>query len=366
MDKIKVLYDYQMFSIQKYGGITRYFTEIIKNLPPNISYSLPLLFTENQHLRENKTIAKQTHFIPSSNFKGKYYLNKFLRTVNHRYSARQIAKNNFDILHPTFYDDYVLQNLKKPLVVTVHDLILYKVKDPVYNSSPRRQQMKNMITKADRIIAISNNTKKDVVEVFNINPDKIDVVYHGFNYPAKNTEENRYGRYVLFVGQRGHHKNFETFIEAIAPILHKDRELKLICVGPSLSDAEHNNLTRLKIVEQVIVMNVNDSTLNMLYAHALLFVYPSLYEGFGMPILEAFANNCPVCLSDASCFPEIAGDAGIYFDPSDRESIQTAIHELMYDEALRSRQAQLGHSKLSEFSWEKAADQTAGCYEKTF
>ena len=100
--------------------------------------------------------------------------------------------------------------------------------------------------------------------------------------------------------------------------MNKERDLKLICVGLPFNKDELANLKSSKILDQTRVLAVNEETLNNLYSNALVFVYPSLYEGFGMPILEAFANNCPVCLSNTSCFPEIAGDAGVYFDPNDR------------------------------------------------
>lgn len=362
---MKVLYDYQMFSIQKYGGITRYFCEIIKNLPPNIHPKLPLLFTENQHASQNRDLFKKTFFIPSHQFKGKFYIKNFLQHFNHYTSIQNIKSNKFDLFHPTFYNNYYFKDLKKPLVITVHDLIIFKVNNKDYNSHPRREEMKLAIQKADRIIAISENTKRDIIEVFKISPNIIDVIHHGFYQPPILRSQNKFGNYILFVGQRSHHKNFDLFIEAAGRILNKNPDTNIICVGPPFSESEKNNLVRLKIGQQVRAMNVTDEVLNNLYANALLFVYPSLYEGFGMPILEAFANDCPVCLSNTSCFPEIAGNAGVYFDPTSGDSIFYAINELIFDNDLKQEKIELGRIRLSEFSWKKAASETAACYERT-
>lgn len=361
---MKILYDYQMFSIQKYGGITRYFCEIIKNLPTGFEPYLPLLFTENQHANQNRNLFKRTTFIPSQQFKGKFYLKNFLNYLNHYYSIRNIKSNKFDLFHPTFYNNYYFKDLKKPFVITVHDLILFKVNNEDYNSHPRRIEMKLAIENANRVIAISENTKKDIIEVFKINPDIIDVVHHGFYKPKTLNSPNKFGNYILFVGQRSHHKNFDLFIEAASKILARESNVKLICVGPPFSESEKNNLARLKIIQQVIAMNVTDNILNNLYAHALIFVYPSLYEGFGMPILEAFANGCPVCLSNTSCFPEIAGNAGVFFDPFNLDSIYSAIDGLIYNNQLKEEKRELGKIRLTEFSWEKAARETAACYQR--
>jgi glycosyltransferase involved in cell wall biosynthesis len=362
---MKILYDYQMFSIQKFGGITRYFSEMIKHLPPEHQYNLALIFSDNHHLKENKDVFKKINILPDRNFKGKYFIQEKLSSINYYYSRYCISKNNFDLFHPTFYDNYFLPILKKPYIITVHDLILFKFNDPFYTSHPRKLQMENAIKKANRVISISANTKKDIIETFNIDPGKIDVIYHGYNKPASNKRLNNYGRYILFVGQRSHHKNFTIFVIAISKLLNREKDIHLICVGKPFDPGETGLLTELKITNQTMAISVDDKSLNDLYAGALVFVYPSLYEGFGMPILEAFANNCPVCLSNASCFPEIAGNAGVYFDPYDPESISNAVEKVIYDTNFAREIVQAGKNKLPDFSWEKAGEETSSSYKKT-
>jgi glycosyltransferase involved in cell wall biosynthesis len=229
--------------------------------------------------------------------------------------------------------------------------------------------MEIVIKKADRIISISKNTKKDLVDFFNINPDKIDVIYHGFNLSNNRIYKRRiidtFGKYILFVGARSLYKNFKVFAEAVSKLLKLEMGLKLVCVGTPFTSDEKALLSKLRIEDQTIVLNVEDSTLYDLYSNALVFVYPSLYEGFGIPILEAFANNCPVCLSNTSSFPEVAGDAGVYFDPYDHESILEAVTKVLYDSNLKNQMIKAGKEHLAGYSWKKMAEETIVSYNKT-
>ncbi len=361
---MKILFDHQMFSIQKYGGISRYFCEIIKHLPPEVSFKLSVLFSQNHHLKENYEVFKKINLLPEKNFKGKYFIQKKINWLNGAYSQYCIKKNHFDLFHPTFYDNYFLKILKKPYIITVHDLIAFKFDDPFYNRFQRKLQMENAIKKANRVIAISENTKNDLIDILHIHPDKIDVVHHGFIKTNSYKENNHLGKYILFVGQRSHHKNFKTLVKTASMLFNKEKDITLVCVGKPFDEEETNLLSQFKIANKVIVMNVDDSTLNNLYANALAFVYPSLYEGFGMPILEAFANHCPVCLSNTSCFPEVAANAAVYFDPNSPDSILSAIEKIIFDKKFANEITMAGAQRLSNFSWQKAASQTALAYKK--
>lgn len=359
---MKILFDHQIFSLQKYGGVSRYFCELIKNIPPEHEFDLSLFLSDNYYLKENYEFFKKINIV---NFKGKHLFHKKIFSINKYYSKRYISRNDFDIFHPTYYDNYFLKILKKPYTITVHDLIIFKFKDTFYKTHTGRLQIENVIKNATRIISISENTKKDLIEIFNINPQKIDVIYHGYNktIPVKNLKS--YGKYILFVGRRDLYKNFILFAEAISELLRKEKDIQLVCVGPSLTKEESAFLTALGIIKQIIVTNVDDSSLNALYSNALVFVYPSLYEGFGMPILEAFANNCPVCLSNTSCFPEIAGCAAVYFDPYSRDSILDAIQKVIYDTDHAKKIKEEGTKRLIDFSWEKVGKETVSSYRKT-
>jgi glycosyltransferase involved in cell wall biosynthesis len=225
-------------------------------------------------------------------------------------------------------------------------------------------QMKEVIKNANRLIAISENTKKDLIDILNVNPDKIDVIYHGYSSIGPNNKTENNDRYILYVGRRGEYKNFRVFVQAISPLLKREKDLQLICAGDPFEPEEMMFLSKLGISSQTFALTIGDDRLNNLYSNASVFVFPSLYEGFGLPILEAFANSCPVCLSNTSCFPEIAGIAGAYFDPYDHDSILSAIEKVIYNKDYARTLIREGHNRLKNFSWTKTAEETLKTYNK--
>lgn len=361
---MKILYDHQMFSYQRFGGITKYFVELIKNMPTESQCHLSVLFSENQYLKENRQLFNSLNVLPANDFKGKATAKEFLASLNKIYSGYRLSSGNYDLFHPTFYDDYFLDKLKRPYVVTVHDLIEFKYQDTFFKDSTNRPLMERVIKNANRIISISETTKADILNTFNLNPKKIDVIYHGFNDSPKVKKTNHLGKYLLYVGDRGSYKNFNFFIEAVSGLLKREKEIKVICVGKPFIAEEVELFQQLDIEQQLCALNVSEADLNGLYSSALVFVYPSLYEGFGMPILEAFSNNCPVCLSNASCFPEVAGEAGEYFDPSDKDSIAESIEKVIYNPEISENLIKAGNERLKAFSWQTTAKMTMDTYKK--
>jgi len=367
---MKILFDHQIFSLQKFGGVSRYFCELMKNMPASHNFILSLLCSDNNYLRENSSLFKSRNILPDRGFKGESFIKKKIYNLNQLYSRHYIEKNDFDLFHPTYYNNYFGTILRKPLVITIHDLILFKFEDNFNNPVSKRvkSNMIEIISNANRVIAISNHTRNDLVNILGIDGNKIDVIYHGYTPFDRSKLEsvNLMGlkRYILYVGRRDLYKNFKTFAEAITPLLVKENGLKLICIGDPFSPDEITLISKLGIKGQIIQMNVNDVTLNALYSKALTFVFPSLYEGFGMPILEAFANDCPVCLSNSSCFPEIAGDAGAYFDPHDHSSILQTVEKVIHDSDYAARLVESGRIRLNNFSWAKTARETSNTYSR--
>jgi glycosyltransferase involved in cell wall biosynthesis len=169
----------------------------------------------------------------------------------------------------------------------------------------------------------------------------------------------------LYVGERCRHKNFNTLLRAFASLAAAFPSLHLVCASQKAFDRSELGLIReLGLAGRCTSLTVDDEQLKFLYENAALLVYPSLYEGFGLPILEAFASNCPVALGDTSCFPEIAGDAAFYFDPSDVTSIAQALKRLLSDSALRHELMRRGQERLRSFSWTTAAERTVAVYRK--
>nr|WP_167616494.1 glycosyltransferase family 1 protein [Maribellus sediminis] len=305
-------------------------------------------------------------FIPPVQFKGKKLL---LSWINHAYSVRQLHNQQFDLFHPTYYDPYFYNKLKgKRFVLTVHDMTQELFPDLVPVNDETSQRKKYLVDRAERIIAVSENTKKDLIEIWGINKDRIDVVYHGNSMVISNLNTKIPGipeKYLLYVGSRHRYKNFFRFIRAITPFLKIHPEINLVCAGGgTFSKSELTLLHVLEIRDQVLQFNFDDSSLPLLYKNAMMFIFPSLYEGFGIPILEAFACECPIACSNNSCLPEIASDAAVYFDPFDEDAISWAVQELFYKASLREDLIKRGSERLSYFSWVKAAQETKNVYDK--
>lgn len=219
---------------------------------------------------------------------------------------------------------------------------------------------------AAHIIAVSENTKKDLINILGVSEKKISVIYHGA--PSHTNDINTVplikGRYLLYVGRRDFYKGFQQMIKSLAPVLTRHPDLKIVCTGSEFQKEEISFLRSLKISDSVIQIHANDKDLHNLYSNALCFIYPSLYEGFGIPILEAYSANCPVLLNSTSCFPEIAQEAALFFhldyDSSDLE--QTMEKFLTWGTEEREKLIKKQLTRLNDFSWEKSSQQLANIY----
>ena len=226
-----------------------------------------------------------------------------------------------------------------------------------------------MARRCSGIIAISDATKADILrlmpglraKVVSI-PLAVDVAqFRTLSQSAAQVS----GDYILFVGHRHTYKNFCRFSEAAASILASNAGLRLFCAGGGrFTDSEELPFRKAGVLKRVEQRQVTDEQLASLYKGARCFVFPSLYEGFGLPILEAFSLETPVALSDTPCFREVAGNAAVYFDPEDVNSIRQTIAELLKHGGLRRASIANGTKRLAEFSWERTAELTARFYRE--
>lgn len=366
---IKILYDHQIFTNQMYGGISRYFTEIMEHMYDDneISCIFPHIFSNNYYIKKSN-IIKNRSFFNKINFKGKYRLSNI---INKRLSKRYILKNNYNIFHPTYYDIYFLDYIdKKPFVLTIHDMI-HDIYPEMFPRKDKTVQWKELLaTRAVAIIAVSESTKKDITKYLGIRDDKIHVIYHGSSITKHNEDRDMYellnlpNEYLLYVGSRDGYKNFILFIEAIAHFLKNNKNLHVICAGGHfLNNSESKMLEEYGIKNRVHQVNIDDKELACLYRKAIAFVFPSIYEGFGIPILEAFSCGCPVICSNTSSLPEIAGNAALYFDPLKKRQILNKIEEICASENIRQSLIKKGYNQLKKFSWEKTYQKTKEIYK---
>lgn len=363
---MKILYDYQTFTLQNYGGISRYFFELVKyfNKNKDMYINVSLLFSNNHYISDKKDI-NYIQFLPSTEFRGKHRL---LLSINKIISIISIKKQNFDLFHPTYYDPYFLKYIdQKPFVLTVYDMTHEKFSDMFLPNDKTTQNKRSLCAKASKIISISQSTKNDLIELFGIEESKIEVIYLGNSMLLDNTvdlDDAVPKKYILFVGSRSSYKNFDTFIKSASLLLKEHSDLSLVCVGGGrFSNQEISLFEKLDIKNKVFQFNLNDNLLAQFYAKALMFVFPSLYEGFGIPVLEAFACRCPLVCSNTSSLPEIAGNGAEYFDPYSEESIYNAMKKILESDEEKDRLIKNGTERLKYFSWELTAKQTKKVYE---
>ena len=375
---MRIFFDHQIFSYQAYGGISRYFQELVSHLRGSVDAAVELEapFSFNEYLKRDMSI-KSKDFFPNCNSRNDRLIKFFIYyTLNAAQNRRRLRRGEFDIFHPTFYDPYFIKLLAgQPFVLTIHDMTpeLFPEmfpKNSLYGTIVTTRWIRNkqyLAKRADAIVAGSQNTKNDLVRLYGIEPQRVTVVYHGSSFSHITTglhDIKLPDRYMLYVGERGGHKNFMSFAEAVVPLLKADSSLRIVCAGGgAFITKERGCLEEFGVFDRFIsLVDVSDSSLLTLYKRAIAFVFPSLYEGFGIPILEAFSVGCPVALSEASCFPEIAGEAAVYFDPLSSESIRNTLDRLMNDGGLRSELRVKGFTRIKDFSWQKTADEMLSVY----
>lgn len=358
---MKILFDHQKFSLQRFGGISRYFANLDKGLNtlPGVSSRIAALYSENEYVKDYSFPLNNA--LGRSFFEGKQ---KRIYKWNRRFSRWNIQAGNFDVFHPTYYDPYFIKYIKKQVVVTVHDMVHELCPQYFPDAQEVIARKRAVITKADALIAISENTREDIIKIFPEKASSITVVYHGYTFSAvSDIEIDLPEKFILFVGERWHYKNFAVFAEAVSDILKKDKSLNLICAGgKSFTESEMELLNKLGIGQQCRQIDVSDEVLKQLYKRAQVFVFPSKHEGFGLPLLEAFANYCPVACSHTSSLPEIAGDAAQYFDPDDATSIRNAVETVLFNPNLREQLKQLGASRLQQFTFDQCLHGTVEVY----
>lgn len=366
---MKILFDAQTFNNQQFGGISRYFSEIITGIRNKGYQSIPKkIYADNLHLRQS-SLSKFDLFTQIKYFRGKARISNVLKKNQENDIIRKIKEGNYDVFHPTYYDarflDYKPNN--KPFVLTVHDMIHEIYLDSLFGCEHKETTDKRLlIPEADHIIAVSESTKQDIMMLFPaVREDKITVIYHGNSLKInklKNTSIFN-SSYFLYVGMRNSYKNFDWLLKSISGYL-LENDHHLVCAGGhSFSAEELKMIHLLKLSKRVHYSSIeNDNDLYSLYKNAKSLIIPSLYEGFGMPILEAFSCDCPVLTNTSSSLPEIAGSAAIYFNTGERKTLLKGLDEIQQDD-IRNDKLIEGKKQLGKFSWEKSVDQHIAIYK---
>lgn len=304
-----------------------------------------------------------------------------------------LNSNGADIFHASDLTSvpFLYARRKYKIVVTVHDMIPFKFWDFYSEDYPfdYKFALKKALKKlreVDIIIADSEATKKDILELIEIPQESVKVIYLGvrqdFGCMARleakdivKTEHGINGNYVLYLGGADYRKNVRNIILSFGLLLKKyDVDLKLVLAGEVF---ERKHLKEIKEIDKFIIKLglekridkpgvVDDEHLNALYSAAELFVFPSLYEGFGLPVLEAMACGVPVVTSNVSSLPEVAGDAAYFVDPQNVKEIADGMYNVLTDTELRRNMRMKGVERAKMFTWEKTAEETLAVYKGVY
>jgi glycosyltransferase involved in cell wall biosynthesis len=365
---LRVAFDDEIFTAQLHGGVSRAFTELSEALAdePGVVPLLPFPFTANRHLAASLIFSGRVlgagWQVPG--------LRSLIRPINRRAVTAALARSQADVLHATWYNP-ALAATSVPLVVTVHDMVPELLPGSVDGTAKTLHRGKlAVVHRARRVIAVSATTAADLCRLSGITQDAVRVIYHGITErmrwrPVNGRPADLPGSYLLFVGRRGGYKNFAGVAPSLANLLRRNVQLHLVCVGGGLFGAkELEPFVLAGVARRVRQIDADDRLLAACYSHAVAFLFPSLYEGFGMPLLEAMINHCPVICSNRGALVEIGADAPLYFDPAEPDQIIELVEALSRDRAHRSAQVTKSLSRAADFSWRRAAAEHAALYRE--
>lgn len=366
---MKVGFDDQIFGLQSRGGISRYFVEIgqamqAQGAQVHCAAGLHL----NIHLA-GAGFKVSGHYLKSY---PKALANK-IRRGNSVYSAFCLFRSRVDLLHDTYYrtnsgDRYAG---RVPRVVTVHDLI-HEIFAMEYSPNDKvATAMRTAVQRADHVICVSERTRRDLVERFGTSIGKTSVIHHGISALDPLQAPHPPGPpFFLFVGNRQGYKNFEGLLRAFAASTGLRRDARLVAFGGGVAQTAEKALIQGlglfvgQAAGTVEFVSGDDGVLGAYMGAALAMVYPSRYEGFGMPPLEAMQLGCPVVCSSASVMPEVLGDAPHYVDPESIDDMRRALEEVMDSSTLRADLVQRGRRQAGLYSWQRCADETLAVYRQ--
>ena len=353
--------DEQIFAIQPYGGISRLFTELARHFVNDVSHGVELQPLSapvvNRYVLDDADLASRLSIHPAKN-----------QWTALAWYFSHLERRKADVLHNTFYLPHGLAGARgSKRVVTVYDMIPERMPD-----TRRRLDFltlkKRYVERADHIICISQSTHDDLLDVYGQLNKPISVVPLGVD-PRFNPAAERLSalpdKYVLFVGHRGQYKNASLLLEAFSALAAKYPELQLAYVGGGrFSTAEQSLIEQFHLDGRVVQVDLSDQSMPGAYAHAEAFVFPSRFEGFGLPVLEAMACGAPTLLARATSLPEVGGTAAAYFAPDDAEQLAHELDATLSDSARAAKMRQDGLEWTKNFPWSRTAERTADVYRQ--
>lgn len=364
---MKVVYDAQIFAEQEFGGISRYYCALatqISRLPDSEARIVAPLYI-NKYVKEldrETVVGCYVQRVPKTGRVIKALSSTFFNAV-----AGWVKP---DIVHETYYAERPTYRGRVPHVLTVYDMIHERCADSFAANDAVARLKEYAVQRADHIFCISENTRRDLLDIHRLPEDRVTVTYLGYDTLPSNgpPAADLVGTvpYILYVGGRHGYKNFEGLVRAFAASAWLMGNFRIICFGAgAFTDRERETFIELGLsAGHVAHIGGGDERLAALYKSAAAFIYPSKYEGFGIPPLEAMSLDCPVICSNASSIPEVVGAAGEYFDPLDIESIRASVERVLQSAERREALVNLGRTRCQLFSWERCAQETMDVYRR--
>lgn len=362
---MKLLYDYTIFSMQRVGGISRVISELIaraliaKDLDAHVWGGV---HRNSALTRIKRDFPRQVHAWEAPRAVAKY---RILSPVNRSLFPRFVRSHRPALCHYTFFETSDLPAETKK-IFTVHDLIHERYGEHYPANDRQRSLRKKALLEADAIICVSDNTRRDLEEFYSVGDIPVIVAHNGNSLAGISPQPIHRDRpFWLYVGTRGAwHKNVDVLWQALAQASAiGDHELIHFGGGP-LTPSEIRRIHELGLTSRVHQVNGSDTLLVGHYAAAQGLIYPSRYEGFGMPLVEAMSQGCPVITSTAPPMPEIVADAGLFFDPESPEALSKIMVQLHSDNALCRSLVERGYKRAQHFSWDKSCEQVLNLYRQ--
>jgi glycosyltransferase involved in cell wall biosynthesis len=287
----------------------------------------------------------------------------------------QVERLQPDLVHFTMVQQPVWLNPAIPVVTTMHDLTTARFRNPAKNAVTftLKQQVykwlnRRVARRSAAIITPSDFVRQDVASFCGIATDKITITYEAADdlpLPAKPVDGLEGREFIVYVGRPTPHKNLERLIEAFATLQKSHTDLRLVLAGKKdVNYTRIESLVKQRGIENVVFTDfITDNQLRWLYERCQAYVFPSLSEGFGLPGLEAMRHGAPVVSSNATCLPEIYGDAALYFNPTDVSDMAAKIQDAVGDSGLRQDIIRKGHIQAEKYSWRRMAEQTLAVYD---
>ena len=343
----KIIFFFSIFNLQDYGGISKY----IYNISNNIQSNNELKILKLPFIHSNLNSKSYNHYLGLKN----YFIKKVIRLINSSVNFF-LAK----IFNTRIFVNSYFEQINHNTITVVYDLIPELIEFKIYNESFFNKR-KKIIINSKKIIAISKTTKNDIVKFYKISPKKINVIYPaGFSQDKINSSkiftkfDEHYlpKNFFLFVGSRQGYKNFEILLKL--SILYKSINKNIFFVvygGGKFNEDEKSVMTKHNLKKNFIKVDGDEKFLFKLYSNANCLIYPSKYEGFGLPIIEAFQSGCPVVSTKNGAINEVGGNAILYFNSNDFNDLY---RKLEYLPLVQKKLVARGYNQSKKFKWSKS------------